>query len=106
MKAAYAELAQLYASSRPREEKLAEKARIVTALRKTLETRRPLTNASLIQYKTYGSGKEEIAALFQTCGRDMGRFMRALERLKPIAASAPPHADPADLVRPLLGRGC
>lgn len=106
MKKAYEELAKLYASSLPRDQKLAEKRRIVGALRATLEMKRPVTNATLIQYKTYGSGKEELRALFEQCGRDMPRFIRAMERVRPIAAAAPPHTDPAVLVRELAKGGC
>lgn len=106
MKAAYAELAALYASKRPKEEKLAEKKRIIDALRRELEIKRPITNASLIQYKTYGSGKAELAQLLEKCDGSFPRMLRTLERLRPVAASAPPHSDPAILVRPLLAEGC
>lgn len=106
MKAAYEELAALYKTSRPREEKLAEKKRIIDALRAELGIKRPITNASLIQYKTYGSGKAEMAELFETCGRSFSRMLQALERLRPIAAAAPPHSEPGSLLRPLIGGGC
>jgi predicted aminopeptidase len=106
MKKAYKDLATLYASKLPREEKLAEKKRITDELRRTLKVKRPVTNATLIQYKTYGSGKEEIRELWQTCGQDMRRFLGAIERVRPIAASAPPHSDPAVLVKKVLQGGC
>jgi hypothetical protein len=105
MKKAYQELATLYASKVPREEKLAEKKRITDALRATLNIRRPVTNATLIQYKTYGSGKEEIRQLWETCGHEMPRFIGALERIRPIAAASPPHSDPGVLVKKLLLSG-
>lgn len=106
MKATYEKLAALYASARPREEKLAEKARITTAVRAELEMKRPLTNATLIQYKTYGSGTEEMEKLFAICGSDFKRLLGALEALRPIAKAAPPHSDPGLLLRPLLDRPC
>jgi predicted aminopeptidase len=106
MKKAYQELAALYASKLSKEEKLAEKKRITDALRATLKIRRPITNATLIQYKTYGSGKEELKQLWQTCGEDMHRFLGAMERMRPIAASSPPHSDPGVLVKKLLEGGC
>ncbi len=106
MKEAYEKLAKLYQSKVPREEKLAEKKRIIEELRRTLESKRPITNATLIQYKTYGSGKQELRELFETCGRDMPRFIRAMERVRPIAASYPPHTDPALLVRAVMKDGC
>ncbi len=106
MKAAYAALAKLYASPLPREEKLAEKKRITDELRRTLQMKRAVTNATLIQYKTYGSGKAEMAELLEKCEGDFPRMLKTLERLRPIAASAPPHSDPAVLLRPLIAGGC
>lgn len=105
MKKAYQELAALYASKLSREEKLAEKKKITDALRATLNIRRPVTNATLIQYKTYGSGKEELRQLWETCGHDMPRFVGAMERIRPIASASPPHTDPGVLVRKLLDAG-
>lgn len=106
MKAAYADLAKLYASKLSREEKLAEKKRITDALRAELRIRRPVTNATLIQYKTYGSGKPELAELLATCGGSFPRMLKTLDRVRPIAASSPPHTDPALLLRPLIAGGC
>lgn len=106
MKAAYDELAELYASKLPREEKLARKKQITDALRAELELKRPVTNASLIQYKTYGSGKTELAELLAVCGGSFPRMLRTLERVRPIAAKSRPHADPAVLLRPLIAGGC
>lgn len=106
MKKAYQDLAALYASKRARDEKLAEKKRITEELRATLNIRRPVTNATLIQYKTYGSGKEEIRDLWDVCGHDMHRFINTMERIRPIAASSPPHTDPGILVKKLLAGGC
>ncbi len=106
MKEAYDALEALYKSRMPKEQKLAEKKRITDVLRHDLDLKRPVTNASLIQYKTYGSGKEEMAALYRECGEDLPRMLRALESVRPIAAKARPHSDPALLLRPLLGRGC
>ncbi len=106
MKAAYETLEKLYASSLPREDKLAEKKRIVDTLRAELRIKRPVTNATLIQYKTYGSGREEMAQLLDHCQGDFPRMLRALERVRPIAAKARPHSDPAVLLKPLLAEGC
>ncbi|MBX3223963.1 MAG: aminopeptidase [Labilithrix sp.] len=106
MKAAHAELAELYASKRSREDKLAEKKRITDRLRAELELRRPVTNATLIQYKTYGSGKPELAELLATCQGSFPRMLKTLERVRAVASSSPPHADPAVLLRPLIAGGC
>jgi len=106
MKRAYEELSKLYASRLSREDKLAEKKRIVDNVRAELELRRPLTNATLIQYKTYGSGKAELDAVLASCGGDYRRMLKALESVKPIAKAAPPHTDPASLLGPLASREC
>lgn len=106
MKAAHAELTELYASPLPREEKLARKKVVLERLRAEVQAKRPITNASLIQYKTYGSGKEEMASLLEACGGDMPRLVRTLERVRPIAKAAKPHSDPGALLRPLLAEGC
>jgi predicted aminopeptidase len=106
MKEAYAALEALYASKLSKEEKLAEKKRITEALRAELKLSRPLTNATLIQYKTYGSGKDEMEQLLELCGGSVPRMLKALERVRPIAAASKPHTDPGVLLRPLLSQGC
>ncbi len=106
MRDAHEMLAALYASKRSRAEKLAEKTRITEALRAELEIKRPITNATLIQYKTYGSGRAEMEQLLDRCGGDFSRMLRALMRWKSIAAGSPPHSDPGILLRPLLDQGC
>ncbi len=106
MKAAYDELAALYKSNRSREEKLAEKKRITDNLRAELSIKRPVTNATLIQYKTYGSGKQELRELLDRCDGSFPRMLKTLERIRPIAASAPAHSDPGVLLRPLIAGGC
>ena len=108
MKDAYEELEKLYASTLPRDEKLVEKKRITEKLRADLRINRPVTNATLIQYKTYGSGREEMAQLYETCGSDLPRMLKALERVRPIAKQSRPHTDPGLLLRMLLadGKGC
>lgn len=106
MREAYLRLEKLYASKRSRSAKLAEKRHIVEALRADLGIRRPVTNATLIQYKTYGSGKREMAQLLEVCGGDFRRMLRSLERVRPVAAKAKPHSDPGALLRPLIAQGC
>jgi len=106
MKEAYAELETLYASKRPKDEKLEEKKRITDKLRADLRIQRPVTNATLIQYKTYGSGREEMEQLLEVCGGSVPRMLKALEKVRPIAAQSKPHTDPGVLLRPLLTQGC
>ncbi|MBX3185448.1 MAG: aminopeptidase [Labilithrix sp.] len=106
MRVAYDELTKLYASNLPKEQKLALKKEITEALRAEIQLRRPVTNATLIQYKTYGSGREEMGQLLEACGGDFTKMLRALERLKPAARKAKPHTDPAILLREVLAEGC
>jgi predicted aminopeptidase len=90
----------------PREEKLAEKAVITTRLRDELKITRQVTNATLIQFKTYGSGRDELVALLQACDGSFPRFLRAMERVRAVARSARPHSDPGILLRPVVAEGC
>lgn len=106
MKETYAALTRLYASPLGREEKLAEKRRILDDVKRDLDLKRPLNNASLIQYKTYGSGRDEMVQLLGACGGDFSRMMKALERLRAIAKTSRPHEDPALLLRPVIAGGC
>lgn len=107
MKKAHEDLAKLYADrKRPKEERLAEKKRIIDALRAELKTKRAFNNASLIQYKTYGSGKPEMALLLQKCDGDFVRMLKTLDRLRATSTTAPPHSDPAVLLQPLIAEGC
>lgn len=103
---AYEELEKLYASKKTRDEKLAEKKVITDRLANELHLGRPVTNATLIQYKTYGSGREELEALLSICGGDMKKLLKRLDTIRDTAAKAPNHTDPGDLVRPLLAGGC
>lgn len=106
MKEAYAKLETLYASSLSRDEKLAQKKIVTDKLRADLRIQRPVTNATLIQYKTYGSGREEMAQLYDACGGSLRRMLKALERLRPIAKRARPHTDPSALLKAVLAEGC
>jgi predicted aminopeptidase len=106
MKTAYAQLSALYKSRLPPAEKLAEKKRITDNLRAELQIKRPITNATLIQYKTYGSGKQELADLLARCDGSFPRMLITLERLRPIAKVSRPHSDPGPMLRPLIAQGC
>lgn len=102
MKAAYFNLEKLYASPLPAAKKLEEKARVLTQLRSETHARGDLGNATLVQYKTYGSGENELARLLDACDGSYPRFMRTLEAARSRFRSAEPHEDPARLLAPLL----
>ena len=102
---AYGKLAALYASDKAREEKLAEKARILAALRAETRLRRPITNATLIQYKTYGSGKAEMSAMLARCG-SFAKLIAGLEKLRPALERADSQSDPGKLLAPHVDTIC
>jgi predicted aminopeptidase len=78
----YKALEALYASSLPREEKLAKKAEILGALKAELGWRRTLNNATLLESRTHGSEVDKFAALFERCGT-WERFWKAIRAIEP-----------------------
>jgi predicted aminopeptidase len=76
----YEELDQLYRSPLPAGEKLARKTAILTEAQRTYGGR-PLNNAVLIQYRTYGSDHDGFDALFRRCG-GWPRFWEAIRSIQ------------------------
>jgi predicted aminopeptidase len=104
---AYETLAALYASARPAAEKLAEKGRILKALRAETHFRRPINNATLLAFKNYNSATPELGALLDACGGSYARFFAALRALKkPAAFTEPNQGDLAPVLLPLVKAGC
>jgi predicted aminopeptidase len=106
MHAAYEKLSALYASRKPRDEKLREKNEILGKLRVEVRFRRPINNATLIQYKTYNSGQEELGRLLSTCGGDWPRFIRTLKRLESTKFDRAQERDLDRVIRPLVEARC
>lgn len=106
MHAAYKELEALYASKIPDADKLRQKQEILTQLHDQLRFRRPITNATLIQFRTYHSGQEDLAKLLDTCGGDFPRFMRSLKRLETTPPATPQEHDIGKAIRPLIEASC
>lgn len=104
--AAYLSLSQVYSSDLSREKKLERKQTILADLKTRLGLRREINNATLIQYKTYNTGKAEFESLFQACGTDWKRFLSALMSLKPESFQRPQQEDLAPVLRPLAAKGC
>lgn len=105
MHAAHDELQALYASDKPRAQKLEEKNAIIAALQKRTRMKRVITNATLLQYETYNSGQEEMKALLNVCGGSVPRFLKALEALKEKKLT-PQEKNLNVLVAPLVTAGC
>jgi predicted aminopeptidase len=107
MHRAYEALSAVYASARPRDEKLAEKQRILTELRAETHYRRPLNNATLSAFKNYNSATPELDALLGACGGSWARFFATLRALtKKGAFQTGNQGDLGPVLAPLIQRGC
>jgi predicted aminopeptidase len=106
MRDAYEKLDALYKSKAPTPEKLETKRRVLAELRIRGQFRRAPNNATLIQYKTYGSGHAEQAALLAACGGSWQRFLRTLEASLTHFESQKEHEEPDVLLAPVVARGC
>lgn len=94
---AYAELAALYKTSAPADEKRAGKERVTAALQQELNLVHRPNNASLQGFKTYNSGRESLPALFAACDGSWPRFLDAV-RAVARAAFREPHQEDLDAV--------
>jgi predicted aminopeptidase len=105
---AYDRLSALYGSSRSREEKLAEKERVFASLKDELKIKRELSNASLVQFRTYHVGGAEFAALLDRCGGDWNRFWSALRKLDGASSfgGSAKSADTENVAAVLKGLRC
>jgi predicted aminopeptidase len=106
MRAAYKELDALFASPVPSDEKRARKQAIVTELRARLGPGRPINNATLIQFRTYNSGQEELAQLLAACSGDWLRFVAAVKGLEKATFAKAQDPDVARMLAPLVAAGC
>jgi predicted aminopeptidase len=103
---AYAWLDALYKSKGPPAEKLAKKAAYLRELKATLGYRRPITNATLAQFKNYHEGASELAELFEACGRNWERFLTALRTIGPGAFREPHQRELGPVFAPLVAGKC
>ena len=81
MFAAYAELAELYKTTKPRAEKLQVKQRIIDELVDEMRLRRRPNNASLIELRVYKAGASALADAHRGCG-DLRRMVLAARQLQ------------------------
>jgi len=102
----YEELDALYKSKQPAAVVRIKKARMLRALHDELDMARMPTNATLIGFKTYESGHEELAALLAACGGEMGRFVRAVAKAEASLFDEPQQDDVAKVLAKLASRGC
>lgn len=106
MKQAYAELEALYKSGLPRKQMQERKTKILLDLKTRVMMRRTPNNATLIQYKTYGSGQAEMATLLTQCAGSYPRFFRSLERARPTFERAAKQSEPATLLQAVAREAC
>ncbi|WP_394830431.1 aminopeptidase [Pendulispora rubella] len=102
MREAYRSLDLLYGSTKPKEEKLAIKKELLTKLRANLGFKRPINNATLIQYKTYNSGQDELALLLASCDDSFPRFIRVLKTLETKTWPKDQEKDIGRIILPLV----
>ena len=100
---AYDALAAVYSSARSREDKLAEKRVIIADTERRLGATRPLTNATIVQFKTYHEGTADLDALHAACG---GSFPRMLSALRKATFGKAQDEDVAGVYRRVLAAGC
>ncbi len=102
----YEQLDELYNSALSKGDKLAEKRRVVEALRIELRREGPINNAVLAQSRTYRSASPELASLLKHCGSDWRRFWVVVARLESSAFTAPQQNDLAPVLAPLIRADC
>lgn len=93
MASAYRELEELYHSSLSVEEKRSRKDAALTALRQELDFKRPINNATLVQFKTYDPSDRGFSELLTRLNGDFGRFMRAVSSIRETDFPEPQAAD-------------
>jgi predicted aminopeptidase len=104
--AAYGELNALYESARPRDDKLAEKARVLAKLKADLKYSRDINNATLVQFKTYNDGSADFARLLDACGKQWPRFWTAVLGLKPESFAKAQQDDLKPVLEAAARRAC
>lgn len=102
--AAHDELAAVYDSDRPRDAKLAEKAKIIDGVVADLKLARRPNNASLIEMQVYNAGAAAHARAHAACGDlrrlvETARTLRRKDFMKDLQEDLSPIAD-------LLARRC
>ncbi len=98
---AYEELSRIYSSAAPDSEKLDEKNKILANLMAELHLKRPINNATLIQYKTYNTGEEAFEALYLSCGKTWPCFIQRMKELTPRSFAKMQEEDFSPTVRGL-----
>ena len=72
----------IYDSGDAAEVKLQKKAAVLDRLKAELKINKEINNATLVQFKTYGTGEEQFEALFRACGGKWDRFIATLKNVR------------------------
>ncbi len=106
MQAAYDALEALYLSSKSVAEKLETKRVLLARLHDEVHFHRPINNATLIQYRTYHSGQDELASLLRACGGSWPRFFASLKSLEHASFRSAQESAVGKIVEPLVEARC
>lgn len=106
MKRAYLKLEALYESQLAEDEKTSQKSAILRDLEKAIGAKREINNATLVQFRTYGIGREEFAALFEACGGDWKRFWASIRKIDEQSFGSKHAEELGPAVLPLARAGC
>jgi predicted aminopeptidase len=98
MAKAYADLKLVYDSTRSDEEKRAIKTKYLSDLQAELRFRRPITNATLVQFQTYDPSDHGFKALFEKHHEDVRETLQALMKLKPESFEHPQMEELGDVI--------
>jgi predicted aminopeptidase len=99
-------LEALYAAPIPEAQRLEAKWKIIAALKADLGTTRSINNATLMQYRTYDTGKDAFAAVLETCGGDHARLLQLLQRRAPGMFRRDQERDLGSVLEALVATGC
>ena len=102
--AAYKALKTVYESKRTREQKLAEKAKIIDELVADLKMRKRPNNASLTEVRVYNGGAAPLILAHRACG-DLRALIEAAKTLKQSDFQKPLQEDLAGIGQ-LIGQRC
>jgi predicted aminopeptidase len=107
MHEAYEELDSLYKSDKSKEQKLAEKAKILLALQAETHFRRPLNNATLSAFRNYFAATSEFEALLSACDGKWERFFATLAGLRREGSfTRPNQMELGPVLSPLVAARC
>jgi len=106
MRATYLKLVSLYASSVSETEMQTKKSEILAGAKTQAGLKRDITNATLVQFKTYGTGEAEFTKLFTACGGDWKRFWKAVSAIQTSSFAAPQMEEFGPVVLQVADAGC